>query len=127
MGCGTFNKGNSFLVDRLLTTKYPLGVILVQLCHQLNLRGAALRAQWIPRDQNEEADALTNSDFRHFSAEKRIHVRLEDMPFGVLHELLAKGEDYVAELAAAKLAMRSGSPGDVRRLKGDTLRERRPW
>ena len=51
VGCGTDNRGNSFLVDRLLTIKYPLGVILVELCHQLNLRGAALRAQWIPRSE----------------------------------------------------------------------------
>ena len=82
VGCGTDNQGNSFLVDRLMTTKYPLGVILVELCHQLNLRHAALRARWIPREQNEEADALTNSDFRHFSADLRIPVLLEEMPFG---------------------------------------------
>ena len=62
VGCATDNQGNAFLVDRLMTTKYPFGVILIELCHQLPLRQAVLRAQWVPRDQNEEADALTNSD-----------------------------------------------------------------
>ena len=38
----------------------------------------------------------------HCSAEKRIVIELEDLPFGVLHGLLAKGEAYVAELAAAR-------------------------
>ena len=70
VGCATDNQGNSYLVDRLMTTKYPLGVILVELCHQLSLRHAALRAHWVPRDQNVEADSLTNSDFRHLSASK---------------------------------------------------------
>ena len=66
-----------------MTSKYPLGVILIELAHQVALRGATLRAQWVPRDQNEEADSLTNSDYRHFSPDKRIPVELEKMPFGV--------------------------------------------
>ena len=128
VGCGTDNQGNSFLVDRLMTTKYPLGVILIELCHQLSLRNAALRAQWIPRDQNEEADALTNSDFRHFSLGRRVEVDIERLPFGILHGLLAKGEDYVAELAAAKLAAKSEPLYQKkRRIKGETLKDTQPW
>ena len=128
VGCGTDNQGNSFLVDRLMTTKYPLGVILIELCHQLSLRNAALRAQWIPRDQNEEADALTNSDFRHFSLGRRVEVDIERLPFGILHGLLAKGEDYVAELTAAKLAAKSEPLYQKkRRIKGETLKDTQPW
>ena len=33
MTCSTDNQGNSFLLDRLLTTRYPLGVILMELAH----------------------------------------------------------------------------------------------
>ena len=118
------------MVDRLMTTKYPLGVILVELCHQLSLRHAALRARWVPRDQNEEEDSLTNSDFRHFSASKRINVELEDLPFGVLHGLLEKGESYVAELAAARATgKQTGVQAEKRRKKiqGQGLRETQPW
>ena len=53
--CGTDNQGNMFLLDKLLTTKYPLGVVLMELSVQLGLRRAAMRANWIPRLQNEEA------------------------------------------------------------------------
>ena len=130
VGCATDNQGNSYLVDRLMTTKYPLGIILVELCHQLALRHAALRARWVPRDQNEEADSLTNSDFRHFSADKRIAVELEDLPFGVLHGLLAKGEAYVAELAAARAnGKQAGGPAEKRqkKIQGLGLRETQPW
>ena len=87
-----------------------------------------LRARWVPRDQNEEADALTNSDFRHFSPEKRVPVDLATMPFGVLHGLLEKGEEYLTEVAAAR-AMRSSTRSEPakKRLKGETLREKQPW
>ena len=95
--CGTDNQGNSFLVDKLMTTKYPLGIILVELCHQLARRRAALRAQWVPRLENEEADALTNSDFRHFRAESRLEVDPAALPFGVLPRLLEQGELFVSE------------------------------
>ena len=64
--CGTDNQGNTYLLDKLLTTKYPLGVVLMELATQLGRRAVTLRADWLPRLQNEEADALTNMDFRHF-------------------------------------------------------------
>ena len=56
--CGTDNQGNSYLLDKLLTTKYPLGVVLMEVACQLGLRNASLGANWLPRLQNEEADAL---------------------------------------------------------------------
>ena len=46
--CGTDNQGNSYLLDKLLTTKYPLGVILMELAVQLGRRNATLRADWLP-------------------------------------------------------------------------------
>ena len=52
--CGTDNLGNSFLLDKLLTTKYPLGVVLMELAVQLGMRNAVLRANRLPRLQNEE-------------------------------------------------------------------------
>ena len=47
MSCSTDNQGNSFLLDRLLTTKYPLGVILMQLAHEMKKRRMLLRARWV--------------------------------------------------------------------------------
>ena len=77
---GTDNQGNSFLLDRMLTTKYPLVVVLMELAHQMMRRRLVLRARWLPRLQNEEADALTNVDYRHFSADKRIPVDVSFAP-----------------------------------------------
>ena len=40
--CGTDNQGNSCLLDKLLTTKYPLGMVLMEVACQLGLRNASL-------------------------------------------------------------------------------------
>ena len=117
------------MVDRLMTTKYPLGVVLIELCHQLHIRGAALRAQWLPRLQNEEADALTNSDFQHFDLARRVKVELSDLEFGVLPQLFEAGEEYVAQMAAAKAMTKAAGPQAAKRkrLAGTALRDRDPW
>ena len=131
--CGTDNQGNMFLLDKLLTTKYPLGVVLMELSCQLGLRRAAMRANWIPRLQNEEADALTNSDFRHFSKDKEIHVDLDKLPFKIMNELFAEGEDYLKELADLKVkdaevkAPSSTPQKKARKKAADSLRETQPW
>ena len=46
---GTDNQGNSYLLDRMMTTKYPLVVVLMELAHQMRLRRLVLRARWLPR------------------------------------------------------------------------------
>ena len=133
IGCATDNQGNAFLMDRLMTTKYPLGLILIELSHQLSRRRAALRADWVPRLENEEADALTNSDFRHFSPEHRVEVDLERLEFGVLHQLLEAGEAFHEEKEARRAALKasgpaaSDAPAGRRRKAEPSLRERDPW
>ena len=41
------------------------------IAHQMKLRRMVLRARWLPRDENQEADDLTNYEFRHFDPTKR--------------------------------------------------------
>jgi hypothetical protein len=117
---------------KLTTTKYPLGLILIELAHQLSARRMALWAECVPRLQNKEADALTNSDFRHLRAENRIHVAIESLRFGVLDRLLESGEAYFAETEAAKLAFKERRAQEPkgsarRRRKGEGLRDTDPW
>ena len=133
-GCGTDNQGNMFLLDRLMTTKYPLGCVLMELSHQLHQRRAVLRADWIPRLQNEEADALTNMDFRHFCPDKRISVSLADLRFGVLNDLLSTGQEYYEEVEGMREAERTARrargdrpAGRKRKKAGTALRDREPW
>ena len=43
LSCGTDNQGNSHLLDWMFTTKYPLGVVLMELAHQMRIRRLVLR------------------------------------------------------------------------------------
>ena len=133
MTCGTDNRSNSYLLDRMITTKYPLGVVLMELAAQSHLRGIALRAKWLPRLQNEEADALSNFDFSSFDAGKRIEVDLDTMNFCLLNDLFAAGDEYIAELEQIKAAevvrakASHAPPASKRRRKGLSLKDTDPW
>ena len=122
LSCGTDNRGNSYLLDNMITTKYPLVVILMELAHQMRRRMLTLRAHWFPRDQNEEADALTNFDYRHFDPAKRVEVDLAKLEFGVLNELFSCGEEYIGQLEVERAAARKRA----QRTKGNPERKLRP-
>ena len=118
----------------------------MELAHQMQKRQAVLRASWLPRLQNEEADALTNLDFCHFAPENGIHVELADLRFGVLDEFMRTGLEYhdeITELRARQKSQRDAAPSQApatqaparagwtatrkRKKAGDTLRDREPW
>ena len=92
-----------------------------------------MRADWVPRLQNEEADALTNSDYRHFDPALRVPVVLEELKFVLLTPLLESGEAYRAEVEAARaeekarLATPAGKARFSRKRAADSVRERDPW
>ena len=120
----------------MTTTKYSLVVILMELAHQMRSRRLVLQARWLPCLDNEEADALTNCDFRHSNPAKRIEVDLSQMGFRLLPMLFESGEAYDSELQAARKANKeraaaaaeAARSSDKRRHKAeDSLRELDPW
>ena len=52
---------------------------------------AELRLDWCPRLRNREADALTNEDFRGFTAKHRIRFCFDDCEGIVLQDMLEYG------------------------------------
>ena len=91
-----------------------------------------MRANWIPRLENEEADALTNWDFRHFDPARRLEVDLLKLEFVVMNELMDAGERYLEEVATLKAKSKEAeakakASQKKRPRKGPTLRERDPW
>ena len=126
---GTDNLGNTFLLDKLLTTKYPLGDILMEVAHQWR-KGLALRANLVPRLENQESDDLTNREFKSFDVKKRLNVDLERLDVGVLRQLFDVGDSYVKELDEPKAQAKARAGERVGRkhtLAGERLRERDPW
>ena len=136
MSGGTDNEGNGYLLDRLMTAKYPLCCVLMELAAALEDRGARLRLEWVPRERNEPADALSNLEFGQFDPRLRIPVNLAKLPFRVLPELLAAGKDLFEEIAAVKeereqhlWRKRSSNNGraPAKEERRKRLKERDPW
>eukprot|EP00435_Cladocopium_sp_Y103_P050248 s1952_g15.t1 len=75
---GTDNRANESLASKRATMKWPLMPINMQLSAHLEGARLALSLRWRPRDENVEADDLTNERFDGFDSEKRIMVSLAD-------------------------------------------------
>lgn len=99
----TDNRGNSFVIARMLTTKAPQIFVLIALSEVLRCRRTWLRLDWVPRHLNEEADSLTNRNFSGFSAGNRRgpadYAAMMELPeFGLL--------DLMQEMGAEMMELR---------------------
>ncbi|CAK0869239.1 unnamed protein product, partial [Prorocentrum cordatum] len=91
----TDNKGNSYVVQRLFTTKFPLCAFVMELAAQLQRWQAELHLDWTPREQNVEADELSEGVFRRFTESKRIIVDPASLEFVLLPKVLETGASLV--------------------------------
>ena len=119
------NQGNTFLLSRLMTSKFPAVVVLAEMAEQQRYHSVDLQLDWAPRDQNIPADALTNEEFGDFDPAKRIKVVVEELEFRVLHRMFALAEDLYQQTQQARAA----GPPPAPRQQGPRkkLRETAPW
>ena len=97
----TDNMGNSFIVKKFMTTKFPVCCILMQLAETLQKKGQRLSLAWLPRDDNELADAISKQDFEAFDPALRIEVDLDE--FAMMQQLITTGEGLYDEVKRRKL------------------------
>jgi hypothetical protein len=124
----TDNKGNSFVLMKMLSTKFPLTILLIELSEQLRHRHLELHLQWVPREGNQEADDLTNEAFDKFSENLRVSVNPLELPFLVLPEVMKYGESLYNHIVKLKQQKRSRSTdflGSGKKRKRDNLLD--PW
>ena len=88
----------------------------------------------MPRQQNEEADALTNGCFEGFDAALRVDINISDIRWKVMDAMMAAGGGMVGELERLrarkrelKARMKEEKKKRRRRLDDGSLREREPW
>ena len=123
----TDNQGNSWALSRLMSTKFPLVLVLGELAYQLRERDIALHLHWAPREQNEEADALTNEDFSAFSLDRRMEVVWADIQFLILPDLMRVSEEiYQSVTGNKRKSEKIEGPSMAARPKVK-LRTRDPW
>ena len=130
----TDNLGNTHVLKRYGSSKYPLSIVAMELAVQLDMLGIDMQLQWVPRAQNQPADDLTNDQFDDFDPSNRLTVDFEALPFQVMNRLLKKAGELDAELKLfrtskeAKLAQLQGtSSTKVGKAKKGELRWRDPW
>ncbi|CAE8738786.1 unnamed protein product, partial [Polarella glacialis] len=85
------NLGNTYIVAKGMTTKYPITLIL-ELSEQLRSRGMEMSVTWKRRDENQEADDLTNLALEKFSPELEVKVDPLNLKWLVLPELMKSSE-----------------------------------
>ena len=83
-----------------------------------------LNLGWRPRDQNQEADDLTNEVFDRFSQELRIPLQYTDLQLSFLHSLYEARLSQVSTREAE--AVRDTVKGRPR-LGGERKRDKTPW
>ena len=108
-----------------MTSKFPLVVVLIELAEQLAAENVGLSLRWIPRLQNEEADALTNGVFDGFDEHRRIVASVSEMPFKIMNSLMSQVSSLMAETNVLKTSVPVLCRAPfAKKLK---LRESDPW
>ena len=97
ISAGTDNQGNHHLVRKMLTTKFPLCLVAMELAAQLTVRNLDLSLEWRRRDTNEEADALTNECFEAFDPALRLDAARAATSFLCLRELKVATREWRRE------------------------------
>lgn len=119
VSAGTDNLANEYLARKRMTTKLPLGLLMLQFYTKLWDNGLWMRMKWRPRDENQEADSLTNGKFEGFQEHHRIRLTYKDLDVKVIDQL----QDTLKAFEEATSELRSGGvkqKGLSKRQKVDT-------
>ena len=93
-GGGTDNRSTGMLVQKRLSTKWPLMIILMDYLAFCETEGIGCRLDWRARDTNVEADELTNGIFKSFDLSRRIKVEWENLSFPMIDLLMRFSESF---------------------------------
>eukprot|EP00439_Symbiodinium_sp_Y106_P051504 s3800_g6.t2 len=80
---GTDNSSTAKLQKKGSSTKWPLMGIQMACAAAFRKVNKQLTLQWRPRDENTLSDAITNHDFSSFCPERRVHIKLDDLPLDI--------------------------------------------
>ena len=117
---GTDNKANESLTIKRATTKWPLMAINMQLSSALSKSRLSLRLKWRPREENTEADDLTNERFCEFDPSKRVDITWKDLDVSILQALVQTREEFEKKKQEAK------ESSDGRQPRGKKF-DKSPW
>ena len=120
---GTDNRSNPQAEAKGSSTKWPLMGLLMQMSETLLHSNLRVKLQWRPREENTEADDLTNGDFSKFDMSLRRPVSFSDLKLDLFEELMACYDEY----EASKVALRERNPIREKASIKQKLAEKTPW
>jgi hypothetical protein len=140
----TDNLGNKGAVARCMTTSFPLCAALMELAARQAKSGREVVLRWAPREQNVEADELSNGDFHRFDATKRIYVSCDEGSLPIMHEMIKYGKGLYDKVNQGKLEKKlfaaskgsegakhalpsSAAPAEPSKRRRRGLKESDPW
>jgi hypothetical protein len=85
---GADNRGNTAVVNKLMTATSPPSLILMKVASCMHDKGLALRLEWLPRELNVPADDLTNWKFAKFEPLERVLLDWDNPGWLVLSDLM---------------------------------------
>ena len=118
---GTDNRANDALTIKRATTKWPLMAINMQLSAVLARARLMLRLRWRPREENVEADDLTNERFSGFDVEKRINMVWHDLDLEILQALVQTRKAFEQKKVEAKAGASNQAAGKSKKF------DKTPW
>ena len=113
-----------------MSTKFPWNAILMEVAATLHSPQADLSLEWIPREQNIEADELSNGIQRRFSPENEMKIKTGELRFILLDELLDTGEElygFIENAKGAKAPQAVLTKKGTKRKPDTRLRATPPW
>ena len=125
ISAATDNSGNAQVLSRLMSSKFPLVVVLAELSAQLKAKGLRLNLSWVPREENEEADELTNQEVGRFNPEKRVKLEVGSLKWICLDGYMAAASALYDEVVDRKRKAEQRTAGTGKKLR--PLKERDPW
>ena len=99
----------------------------MELALQLQRREADLGLFWLPRLQNEEADALTDQCYIAFDPAKRCRFNVAKFEGIVLNQVLAAGQDLYEEISQTTAGREPLVQQRSKCRRTDGLRVSDPW
>ena len=82
---GTDNRSTPAVQEKGSSAKWPLLAVHMQMAKSLFKRNKICRLQWRPREENQEADDLTNGVFDRFDLSCRVPVKVSDLELDLLN------------------------------------------
>ena len=89
----TENRRNGAALNKLMSTRYPLNALFMEMSAYFKHMRIQARIEWTPRTANREVDALANGDTAGFDPSLEVVIEETVLSWFVLPDVLTMGKD----------------------------------